>query len=57
MTVYEKIKNMAIEDLVEFFDKIAYCCINDSECDYCPLYSRCIDITSSKLWLESDVEE
>lgn len=57
MTNYEKIKNMSIEDLAHFLDKITYCCNNDSECGYCPLYDACIGTTSSKTWLESEVEE
>lgn len=56
MTNFERIKQMTIEELADFLDKITYCCKYDSECGYCPLYNACIGTTSSKTWLESEDE-
>lgn len=36
MTIYEKIKNMTVEEMAKFLDKITTRCANN-ECKDCPL--------------------
>ena len=51
MTNYEKIKNMSVEEMAEFFK---------GECNFCALHGKCRDFNSCheghKQWLESEAE-
>lgn len=49
MTNYEKIKNMSVEEMANFINKIGAYCFYDSEC------VSCISIIVK--WLNSEVEE
>lgn len=55
MTYYEKIKNMTIEEMANFLDKITGRCVNN-ECKDCPLCKGiyCCDI-EIEYWLNSEV--
>lgn len=54
MTNYERIKNMSVEEMANFFENLCEC---PPGCDiysgYC-LSNRCIDCQSK--WLESEVD-
>lgn len=61
MTNYERIKNMSVEELAKFIDKVAVCCFQTANCENCPIHcSRdeiyCSSSTISK-WLNSEVGE
>lgn len=61
MTNFEKIKNMSVDEMAKLLDKVAVCCFQTANCEYCPIYcSRdevyCSSSTISK-WLKSEVKE
>lgn len=49
MTNFEKIKNMSIDEMANFINKIVAYCFNDEEC------VDCLPIIGE--WLNSEVEE
>lgn len=55
MTNYEKIKNMTVEEMAEFLEKITDYC-NAKTCKDCPL-CRCIFCCATEIecWLNSEV--
>ena len=55
MTNYEKIKNMTIEEMANFLDKITERCASN-ECEDCPLCEGIFCCTSEiGYWLNSEV--
>ena len=55
MTYYEKIKNMTIEEMANFFDKITERCFNN-ECKDCTLCEGIYCCANEfKYWLNSEV--
>lgn len=63
MTNSEKIKNMSIEEMAIFLNKIATCCKQNRRydkrlfCKECPLNCGNCSFVDFGYWLESEVEE
>lgn len=58
MTNGDKIRQMTDEELADFFCGIFQCCVNDKECEKCPIYDGCAqNVMCVERWLKQEVSE
>lgn len=58
LTNADRIRQMTVEELAEFFCQISQCCGNDAACSMCPIYDGCAqNVMCVERWLKQEVSE